>query len=148
MIGLKLYFTFKRSTILALVLILISVVFVSSKFTSSTAYAKEGSTNYERINYLNSINCKVQEEIISQKEIVIPDEFSDVYERYNGLQLEAGFNLVPFKGAAATLYTYKVSEYKNIKNAYVNLIVCNSKIIGGDIFTTELNGQMLPLKKP
>lgn len=148
MIFLKLYFTFRRSTLFALLLTLICIVFVSSKFTSSTAYAINGSTNSERINYLKSINCKVNEEIVSQKEIIIPDEFSSVYERYNKLQLHVGFDLLQYKGAKATLYTYEVLDYKSLKNAYVNLIVCNGKIIGGDIFTTDLNGQMLPLKKP
>lgn len=142
------YFTFRRSTLFALVLTLIVILFVSSKFTSSTVYAVDGGTNRERINYLDSINCKVSEEFVSQKEIVIPETFSSVYERYNDLQNKAGFDLVQYKGTKAILYTYKVLEYKNTKNAYANLIVCNGKIIGGDIFTTDLNGQMLPLKKP
>ena len=145
---LRLYFTFRRSTLFAFSLILICVIFVSSSFTSSTAYAIDGSTNYERINYLKSINCKVSEEFVSQKQIVIPDQFSSVYERYNNLQLQAGFDLEQYKGATATLYTYKVLAYKNLQNAYANLIVCNGKIIGGDILTTDLSGKMLPLKKP
>ena len=147
MIILKLYFTLRRSTLFALFLILICIVFVSSKFTSSTAYAKEGSTNFERINFLNSINCKVKEEIVSQKAIVIPSEFSDVYTKYNELQKKAGFDLTTFKGSKATVYTYKIIKYKDIKNAYANLIVCNGKIIGGDIYTTDLEGEMLPLLK-
>lgn len=147
MIILKLYFTFRRSTLFALVLTLMVILFVSSKFTSSTVYAKDGNTNYERINYLESINCKVQEEIISQKEIVIPETFSEVYQRYNNLQNKAGFDLTQYKGAKAISYTYKVLDYKNLQNAYVNLIICNGKIIGGDILTTNLNGQMLPLIK-
>lgn len=148
MIFLKLYFTFRRSTLFALFLTLICIIFVSSKFTSSTVYAIDGSTNYERINYLKSIDCKVNEEIVSQKQIVIPDEFSSVYERYNRLQLQAGFDLIQYKGAKATVYTYRVSEYKNTQNAYVNLIVSGGNIIGGDIFTTDLSGEMLPLQKP
>ena len=147
MIILKFYFTFRRSTLFALILTLICAVFVSSKFTASTVYSEEGSTNYQRISFLESIKCKVQEEIVSKKDIVIPDEFSNVYENYNKLQISAGFDLVPFKGSKATVYTYKVTKYKDIKDAYANLIVCNGKIIGGDIFTTDLNGQMLPLKK-
>ncbi len=142
------YFTFRRSTLFALVLTLIVILFVSSKFTSSTVYAIDGSTNHERIDFLSSINCKVSEEFVSQKEIIIPEEFSQVYERYNSLQNKAGFDLIKYKGAKSTLYTYKVLDYKNLQNAYVNLIVCDGKIIGGDIYTTNLNGQMLPLKKP
>lgn len=144
---LRLYFTFRRSTLFAFSLILICIIFVSSRFTSSTAYSINGTTNYERVAYLESINCKVSEEFVSQKQIVIPDQFSSVYERYNNLQLQAGFDLEQYKGAKATLYTYKVLAYKNLQNAYANLIVCNGKIIGGDILTTDLSGKMLPLKK-
>lgn len=147
MIVLKFYFTLRRSTLFALLLTVICLVFISSKFTSSTAYLQEGSTNFERINYLNSLGCGVQEEYISKKEITIPTEFSDVYIKYNELQKKAGFDLLSFKGAKATVYTYKVTDYKELKNAYANLIICNGKIIGGDIFTTELKGEMLPLLK-
>lgn len=120
---------------------------MSSKFTASTIYLEAGNTNYQRISFLKSINCKVQEEIVSQKEIVIPGEFSGIYENYNELQKKAGFDLSLFKGSKATVYTYKVTEYLDTKHAYANLIVCNGKIIGGDIFTADLNGKMLPLEK-
>ena len=89
----------------------------------------------------------MQEEYISKKEITIPTEFSDVYIKYNELQKKVGFDLLSFKGAKATVYTYKVTDYKELKNAYANLIICNGKIIGGDIFTTDLKGEMLPLLK-
>ncbi len=147
MIILKLYFTLRRSTLFALFLIVICVIFVSSRFSSSTIYAISGDTNFNRISYLKSINCSVEEEIISQKDIVIPSEFSDVYKKYNEIQIKAGFNLLNFKGVNATIYTYKVTDYNGIKNAYANLIVSDGRIIGGDIFTTDLGGQMLPLLK-
>ena len=81
------------------------------------------------------------------KEITIPDEFSEVYENYNKLQKEQGFDLSQYKGKSAVCYTFPVIGYINEKGEqedYVraNVLVCDGKIIGGDISSTRLDGFM------
>ncbi len=85
------------------------------------------------------------------KEITIPEEWSEVYENYNKLQKEQGFDLSRYKGEAAVSYTFPVIGYVNKqgeKEEYVeiHIIVCNEKIVGGDIASTRLNGFMEPLR--
>ena len=76
------------------------------------------------------------------KEIVIPEEFSDVYMKYNGLQRSAGYDLMPYRGRKATVYTYRVTD---AEDTVINLIVSDGKIIGGDISSVRIDGEMKPL---
>lgn len=86
------------------------------------------------------------------KEITIPSEFSDVYEKYNELQRRQGFDLRRHKGKSAVSYTFNVTGYVN-KNGkpdsdvQIHIIVCDGKIVAADIASTKLDGFMEALKK-
>lgn len=75
-------------------------------------------------------------------EFTIPREFNAVYERYNALQRESGYDLAPYKGKKCKRYTYLIPS----QNARANIIVNDGKIIGGDISSITLDGIMLPIK--
>ena len=75
-------------------------------------------------------------------EFTIPEEFNAVYERYNALLKESGYDLAPFKGKKCKRYTYLIPS----QNARANIIVHDGKIIGGDISGITLDGMMLPIK--
>lgn len=82
-------------------------------------------------------------------EVTIPAVFDDVYERYNAIQKEQGFDLEPFKDRAAQRYVYRVTNYPGGgPNVYAHLLVCEGKIIGGDVASNELGGFMHGFKKP
>lgn len=86
------------------------------------------------------------------KEITIPSEFSDVYEKYNELQRRQGFDLRRHKGKSAVSYTFNVTGYvdKNGKpdsDVQIHIIVCDGKIVAADIASTRLDGFMEALKK-
>lgn len=74
---------------------------------------------------------------LSEKEITIPAEFGEVYVRYNDLQRKNGFNLLPHRGHAAKLYAFTLPD---LSEAHV--IVCCGEIVGGDISTAALGGEM------
>ena len=76
-------------------------------------------------------------------ELTIPEEWDAVYERYNALQLEGGYDLRPYKGCGCTRYTYLFEDL----NARGNILVHNGVVIGGDVCSITLDGIMLPLKK-
>lgn len=66
--------------------------------------------------------------------MVIPETFGDVYQNYNAIQTEQGFDLSKFKGKQVTRSTYSVLNYPEQKE-YIraNLLIYNDEIIGGDI---------------
>lgn len=81
----------------------------------------------------------------SYEEITIPQVFDAVYENYNLLQLECGFDLNDYKGKTGTRYTYKMLNFPDETEVLVNVICINHKPVAGDIMSPKLNGFMLPL---
>ena len=86
-----------------------------------------------------------------EKQVKIPEEFNDVYSRYNEIQKSQGFDLEQYKGQEVTVYTYSITNYQGYENRdciYANLLVCNNTLIGGDVCSTSASdGFMQSLKK-
>lgn len=100
----------------------------------------DGSTNAQRVEYLESLGINVEASDVTFKQTVIPSDFSDVYKQYNKLQKKAGFDLSRYKGKPVKVYTYFLND-----TTEVHLIVQNGCIIGGDIADIRLDGEMKPL---
>lgn len=75
-------------------------------------------------------------------EFEIPLEFNSVWENYNNLLKEKGYDLTLYKGKKCKRYTYLIPS----ENARANIIVRDGKIIGGDILSITLDGIMIPIK--
>ncbi len=143
--------------LLAATVVAAVVVFtVISSSENKSASAGEGFLNYsastdeQRLNFIESLGLTVRNEPDSVKEFVLPDEFDEVYEEYNKIQKQTGLDLSAYKGNTVKKWTYTVTNYPDYENSDViklTLIVCNGRIIGGDICSTELDGFMLPLTK-
>lgn len=132
----------KRNLALILALCVISLLVISQVF-SAKAMRINGSTNEIRTDYLKSIGIDADDSNVFSKDIIIPANFDEVYSEYNSLQKKAGFDLSPYKGKSATVYTYKLS---GVDETEIHLIVCEGNIIGGDIASVKLDGEMKPLK--
>ena len=106
-------------------------------------------TEEQRTAYLQSIGWQLAEAQPEAREITIPAEFDDVYRSYNELQKEQGFDLSTFKGKQAMRYTYMLSNYPDHpEGIQANLLVCEGKLIGGDVCSVEMNGFMHGLRLP
>ncbi len=75
-------------------------------------------------------------------ELEIPLKFNNVWENYNNLLKEKGYDLSLYKGKKCKRYTYLIPS----ENARANIIVRGGKIIGGDISSITLDGIMIPIK--
>lgn len=138
----KLFITVsKRGVLVILALLTVSLVLIS-RVASLKRDETDGSTNALRVSYIRNLGYYAEETAISVKETLIPEAFGTVYEKYNSLQRRADFDLLPYRGRSVTVYTYSLT---NRENTVANLIVLNGEIIGGDISSTELDGEMLPL---
>ncbi len=136
----KIYFTCRFMPIFTLMLLLLAAVFlgaVSQENTQTVLCNNE----YERAELLKSLGVEQPTEPALSKDIKIPEQFGDVYTQYNKLQYKAGFDLNDYRGKTATVYSYP------FKNAFVNLIVYDGKLIGGDVCNVNIGGEMLPLLK-
>lgn len=76
------------------------------------------------------------------KEVLIPDEFDEVFQNYNTIQAEAGMDLEPYHGKRVKCWSYRVDNYPGEESVLAHLYVYNDKIIGGDICSTKMDGFM------
>lgn len=136
----KFFITFTKKKLFLALLILSGVLLIIFNVRASGNRFPDGSTNTLRMTYIESLGLSPDDSAVQSKSIILPSEFSDVYARYNDLQLKAGFDLSKYKGKEAVIYSYPLSE-----DRVVHLIVHKGRIIGGDIADTRVDGEMKPL---
>ncbi len=117
------------------------VLIISGGFYSVAQRKKDGSTHQKRIAFIEELGYEVDEDA-SSKEIVIPYEFGEVYSNYNELQKKSGFDLYRYRGKKAFVYTY---PFLYREDTELHLIVSEGVIIGGDVASVRLGGEMKPL---
>ena len=78
--------------------------------------------------------------------LIIPPEFDEVYEKYNAIQKEQGFDLTKYQGKRVKRWTYAIKNYPGYAAdsgcIHANLLVYEGQVIGGDVCSVELNGFM------
>ena len=127
---------------------LLAVLLAVGALRGSRAVSAElVSTTGERTAFLSSCGWETDPSTETEERIRIPERFSPVYERYNELQLQQGYDLRPFAGRDCTLYTYIVTNWPDgSQTAVADLYVLGDRVIGGDIHSTALNGFMVGIK--
>lgn len=136
------YVTVTRKTMAAVTAFLIVLIIVIAEFTAASQGIKDGATNKQRLDFIAALGVETDDEVIDTAKISIPLKFSDVYEGYNAVQMSAGYDLSDYKGCTVTRYTYAVKGSERV----INILVYRGRIIGGDISSLELGGEMMPLK--
>jgi len=138
----KLFFTLTKKG-LAVILASMIIILLASFWTLSLKYEYiDGSTHEKRALYIKKLGYVVDESTITAKEITIPSSFSSVYEKYNKLQNSADFDLYPYRGQKAVVYSYELQSSDKI----LHLIICDGEIIGGDLSDVAVDGEMKPLQ--
>ena len=101
-----------------------------------------------RVAYLAQYGWEVETPALSEEQVVIPRTFSPVFERYNELQKQQGFDLSEYCGMEVTMYTYKVtnSAFRGDEVLAV-LYVKDGSVVGGDIHSTALDGFMRGIRQ-
>lgn len=106
-------------------------------------------TNEDRLALLTDLGWEVAMQPEETREVRIPDEFSDVYARYNELQKEQGLDLTAHKGETVMRYTYLVVNHPSGEtNVRATLLVKGDRLIGGDVCSARMNGFMHTLLMP
>lgn len=143
----------KPTTALIGIIILIFAVIavtmtVIHKIGNHTVYQLK--TESQRQSFLKEMGWNVSAEYENCRVIVIPQDFNDVFQNYNTLQKEQGFDLSRYKGKTVEIYSYPVYNYSGYEDKdciKCNLLICDGVLIGGDVCSVELGGFMQGLKK-
>jgi hypothetical protein len=116
----------------------------------SSAKVYEMNSETKRQEFLEQMGWEVSDEYDECKAVTIPEEFNEVYLKYNELQKQQGFDLEKYKGRNVEVYIYKVKNYPDYEDCdYINcnLIVCDGQLIGGDVCSVASDGFMQGLRK-
>lgn len=104
-------------------------------------------TTEARTEFLRSCGWEVDAASEQAQDVHIPETFSVVYESYNELQRQQGFDLAPYRGKDCTLYTYTVTSYPDdTQTVLADLYLFKNRVIAGDVHSTSLNGFMVGVK--
>lgn len=95
--------------------------------------------------FLKQFDIEIDKSTEQAVNIIIPSEFNQVYESYNALQQSQGLDLNDYKSKEATRYTYNVTNSTSNSDLICNIIVCENRVIAGDLCTTALDGAMTAL---
>ncbi len=128
--------------VLALVLIL------GGKDAQATA-AVTAAGNDSRVAFLEALGWEVSASPVESGQVRIPETTTEVFDRYNDLQLSQGYDLKNYAGKTAMRYVYKINNFPGATEpVYATLLVYKNEIIGGDITDTAASGKIQGLKKP
>ena len=128
--------------------ILAAAIFLIKSTVSYVSAAVGNVTREDAAAFLEGCGWKLKPDSAACEDIVIPKEFSDVYERYNNLQKKQGYDLSAYRGETVQRYTFVVlnfTEYDGspCDNAEAHVLVCGGKIIGGDVCSLSISGRMV-----
>ena len=131
-------------------LVLIGIILLVGAFTGGAkteAKAALSARNEKgRAAYLADCGWTVETPALSEDTVLIPKQFSPVFEEYNELQKQQGFDLSEYCGMEVTLYTYRVVDSGREGDVLAVLYVLNGAVIGGDVHSTALDGFMCGVK--
>ncbi|MBQ9385132.1 MAG: DUF4830 domain-containing protein [Ruminiclostridium sp.] len=115
-------------------------------YSSSCGRSYKAANADEIIALLSESGVEVSGEY-SDKTVTVPEEFGEVYERYNELQLEQGFDLYDYRSREATVYTFEVISVhgEGAPGTQAHVMICDGKVIAGDIASPAIDGAMKPL---
>ena len=126
----------------AAALILALVLLIGSKDSAQTA-APAPSANDGRVTFLTDFGWDVTTSPVESGRVRIPEDSSEVFDRYNTLQKSQGYDLSKYAGKQVMRYVYKLNNYPDAKEpVYATLLVYKDKIIGGDINDTTPGGRV------
>lgn len=144
MFGFIIRFTKTRLFLLLSALLIAALIVAALSLNGSTGTSgADAATLRQRVRFLKQYRWECDKNSEECKKTLIPAQFDEVYQSYNRLQIEQGFDLSPLKGKTVKIYSIKITNYPNDSEyVYASLLVRKGKIVGGDIHSTALGGFM------
>ena len=97
----------------------------------------------EQIAFLRSLGWEVEGTGYQVREVLIPDEFDDVFTAYNELQKPAGMDLSPYRGRRLKCWSWRILNGE--EETLAHLYVYGDRIVGGDVTPTRAGSRSVGL---
>jgi len=130
---------------------IVALVLLFGGSGDATATAAPVSGNDARVKFLTDFGWEVSTSPTQSGQVKIPQQQSEVFERYNALQKSQGYDLSQYAGKTVMRYVYKINNFPGATEpVYATLLVYKNEIIGGDITNTAAKGviQGFKMQKP
>jgi len=107
------------------------------------------SGNDARVEFLKSFGWDIAASPTESGQVRIPEETTEVFDRYNQLQKSQGYDLKNFAGKKVMRYVYQVNNFPGATEpVYATVLVYKNEVIGGDVTDTSAGGKVQGFKKP
>ena len=114
---------------------------------TQTTAATPVSNNEQRVQFLESLGWEVAASPAESGQVRIPETATEVFDRYNQLQKQQGYDLSTYAGKNVMRYVYKVENFPDASEpVYATVLVYKNQIIGGDITDTSAGGKVQGIK--
>ena len=114
---------------------------------TQTTAAAPVSNNDQRVQFLESLGWDVAASPVESGQVRIPETATEVFDRYNQLQKQQGYDLSTYAGKNVMRYVYKVENFPDATEpVYATVLVYKNQIIGGDITDTSAGGKVQGIK--
>ena len=97
-----------------------------------------------RIAYLQSLGYDADLSGGEVREVLIPEEFDEVFSAYNEMQKAADMDLFPYHGKRLKCWSYRILNAEG-GETLAHLYTYKDKIVGGDISETVAGGRSTAL---
>jgi len=131
----------------AVVAVILGLILLFGGDHTQTTSAAPVSSNDQRVKFLTDLGWEVAASPAESGQVRIPENMSEVFDRYNKLQKQQGYDLTTYAGKNVMRYVYKVENFPDAKEpVYATVLVYKNQIIGGDITDTAAGGKVQALK--
>ena len=141
----------KKTLILlgAIAAVIIAIIMAVGGSDTQTTSAPALSGNDARVKFLRDFGWEVENTPVESSQVRIPEQVTEVFDRYNQLQKSQGYDLSKLAGTNAMRYVYKVGNYPGAKDpVYATVLVYKQQIVGGDVTDTSAKGKVQGFKMP
>ena len=135
--------------LVAVAALILSLVLLGGEKDAAQTVAPAPGSNDARVKFLTDFGWDVTTSPTESGRVKIPQETTEVFDRYNALQKSQGYDLSQYAGKTVMRYVYKINNYPGAKEpVYATVLMYKNKVIGGDITDTAAGGHIRPFKMP
>ena len=128
---------------------IIGIILLFGGDTAQTTSAPAAGGNDARVKFLQSFGWDVENSPVESSQVRIPETSSEVFDRYNQLQKNQGYDLSKLAGKNAMRYVYKINNFPGATDpVYATLLIYKNQIVGGDVTDTSAKGKVQGFKMP
>ncbi len=131
----------------AIAAVIVALILLFGGDETQTTSAAPVANNDARIAFLTKFGWDVSASPTESSQVRIPENTSEVFDRYNTLQKSQGYDLSTYAGKNVMRYVYKVNNFPGASDpVYATVLVYKNQVIGGDITDTSAGGSVQGFK--